>query len=286
MLHYCFSPRSWQSWWKFAILLKVRRKTVLITGASSGIGRALAIAFAREGARLVLTARSRATLESVARQVAPVEAAVIPADLRDPASLASLCEQAIERFQTIDILVNNAGVGLYAPSFQSSPESVGDLMSLNFLAPVELTRRLLPAIPAGGAVINISSIAGKVPLPWLPIYSASKYALNAYSDGLRMELGHAGIHVLCVCPGYVDTPFRKNVLQGEIPEQVAGQKRFMITAEQCAEATLDGLRRRKRTIVTPRIGWVLVVLARLLPGVLFSQMAKMNAGVVMPRPGS
>ncbi len=260
-------------------------KTVLITGASSGIGRALAIAFAREGARLVLTARSRSALESVARQVAPAEADVIPADLRDPASLASLCEKAVERFQTIDILVNNAGVGLYAPSFQSSPELVGDLMSLNFLAPVELTRRLLPAIPSGGAVINISSIAGKVPLPWLTLYSASKYALNAYSDGLRMELAQAGIHVLCVCPGYVDTAFRENVLQGEIPEQVAGQKRFMITAEQCAEATLDGLRRRKRTIVTPRIGWVLVVLARLLPGVLFARLAKMYTGTLIPRPG-
>ena len=261
-------------------------KTVMITGASSGIGRALAIAFAREGARLVLTARSQSALESVAREVAPSQTAVIPADLRDPASLASLCAQAIERFQTIDILVNCAGVGLYAPSFLSSPELVGDLMSLNFLAPVELTRRLLPSIPAGGAVINISSIAGKVPLPWLPIYSASKYALNAYSDGLRMELGPSGIHVLCVCPGYVDTPFRKNVLQGEIPAPVAGQKRFMITAEQCAEATLDALRRRKRTIVTPRIGWVLVVLARLLPGILFSRMARMNAATAIPPPGS
>ncbi len=134
-------------------------------------------------------------------------------------------------------------------------------------------------------MINISSIAGKVPLPWLTLYSASKYALNAYSDGLRVELGQAGIHVLCVCPGYVDTPFRENVLQGEIPEPVARQKLFMITAEQCAEATLDGLRRRKRTIVTPRIGWVLVVLARLLPGFLFARMAKMNAGAPIPRPG-
>ncbi len=178
------------------ILLEIQGKTVLITGASSGIGRALATVFAREGARLVLTARSQGALENVARQVAPAETAVIPADLRDSASLASLCEKAIERFQTIDILVNNAGVGLYAPSFHSSPELVGDLMSLNFLAPVELTRRLLPAIPAGGAVINISSIAGKVPLPWLTLYSASKYALNAYSDGLRMELGQAGILVL------------------------------------------------------------------------------------------
>ena len=264
----------------------MKRKTILITGASSGIGRALATRFARDGARLVLTARSQDALDSVAREVAPAETAVIPADLRDAASLASLCEQAIERFQTIDILVNCAGVGLYAPSFLSPPELVDDLMSLNFLAPVELTRRLLPSIPSGGTIINISSIAGKVPLPWLPIYSASKYALNAYSDCLRMELSQAGIHVLCVCPGFVDTAFRTNVLQGEIPEPVAGQKRFMITAEQCAEATLDGLRRRKRTVVTPRIGWVLIALARLLPGAVFSRMARMNAEIAPPRPGS
>ena len=251
-------------------------KTVLITGASSGIGRALAHRLGAEGARLILTARSKERLDQVASEVSPAEAAVCPADLCDAASIDALCEDVQRRFGRIDILINNAGVGLYAPSYDTSPKSVRRLIDLNFLAPVELTRRFSPTIPRGGAVVNISSIAGKVPLPWLTLYSASKYALNAFSDGLRMELGKRGIAVLCVCPGYVDTPFRKNVLQGTIPEKVAGQSRFMITADECARATLEGLRKGKRTVVTPRIGWLLVLLARMLPHFVYDRMARMN----------
>ncbi len=251
-------------------------KTVLITGASSGIGRALAHRLGAEGAQLILTARSKERLDQVASEVSPAEAEVYPADLCDTASIDALCEDVQRRYGRIDILINNAGVGLYAPSYDTSPKSVRRLVDLNFLAPVELTRRFSPTIPRGGAVVNISSIAGKVPLPWLTLYSASKYALNAFSDGLRMELGKRGIAVLCVCPGYVDTPFRTNVLQGTIPEKVAGQSRFMITADECAQATLEGLRKGKRTVVTPRIGWLLVLLARMLPHFVYDRMARMN----------
>ena len=225
---------------------------------------------------MILTARSREGLEATARRIAPAESTVIAADLTDPASLHTLTEEVRERFPTLDVLINNAGVGLYAPSFLADSEKVRSMFTLNLLAPVELTRRLVPLIPRGGAIINISSIAGKVPLPWLTLYSSSKFALNAFSDGLRMELTPAGIQVLCVCPGYVDTAFRRNVLVGEIPEKVAGQKRFMITAEQCAEATLEGLKRGKRTVVTPRIGWALTAVTRLLPGVVFGRLGRMN----------
>ena len=259
--------------------MEFQGKTILITGASSGIGRACARAFAREGARLILTARSEPGLWATAREAAPAESTVIPADLTDGASLERLAAEVRQRFATLDVLVNNAGVGLYAPSFQAEPEMVRSMFTLNLLAPVELTRRLVPLIPRGGAIVNISSIAGKVPLPWLTLYSSSKFALNAFSDGLRMELTPAGVHVLCVCPGYVDTAFRRNVLVGEIPEKVAGQKRFMITAAQCAEATLEGLRRGKRTVVTPKIGWLLTAVTRLLPGVVFGRMGKMNTPV-------
>lgn len=252
-------------------------KNVLITGGSSGIGRALAHAFAREGARTILTARSQDALERVVNEVSPAEAVAIPADLRDPESIARLCEQARQRFTNLDILVNNAGVGLYAASFESPPEQVRQLFDLNLLAPIELTRLLLPAIPAGGTVVNVSSIAGKVPLPWLGLYSASKYALNAFSDSLRMELDGTGVGVLCVCPGFVDTPFRENVLQGGIPRKVNEQRRFMVSAEQCAAAILDGLRSGKRTVVTPRIGWALVAATRLLPGVVFRRMTRMRS---------
>jgi len=251
-------------------------KTAMITGASSGIGRACALRLAREGVRLILTARREEALKETAAGAAPAEAQVIPADLGDRASLAALCDEVKQRFGTLDILVNNAGVGLYAPAAEAAPELVERMFALNYFAPVELTRRLTPLIPSGGAIVNVSSIAGKVPLPWMTHYSSSKYALNAFSDGLRIELKRRGVQVLSVCPGYVGTEFGQNVLQGRIPDKVAGQRRFKITAEECAEALVEGLRAGKRTVVTPRIGWLLIAATRLFPGLVFSRMAKMT----------
>jgi short-subunit dehydrogenase len=270
MLHYGFPTESEQSG------VELQGRNVFITGASSGIGRALARAFARQGCRLILTGRSSERLQQTEREAAARESMTISADLSDTSGIAHVCGQAIARFRQVDVLVNCAGVGLYAPSFDSPPDVVRRLFELNVLAPVEVTRQLLPAMPRGSAVVNISSIAGKVPLPWLTLYSASKYALNAYSDGLRMELSAAGVQVLSVCPGYVDTSFSKNVLVGRIPEKVAGQRRFKITAEKCAEEVLEGLRRDKRTVVTPRIGWLLIAAARLFPGIVHARMAGMR----------
>jgi short-subunit dehydrogenase len=261
----------------------LRNKTALITGASSGIGRAAARALAREGARLILTARSRERLEPVAREVAPAEAALIPADLCERASLEALAAEARSRFATIDIVIHCAGVGMYVPSYEADPLLLRRMFELNVFAPVDLTGRLMPSIPRGGAIVNISSIGGKVPLPWLGLYSATKYALNGYSDALRMELDGRGIQVMSVCPGFVETPFRDNVLMGKIPPAVDRQRRFLITADQCAGAIVDGLKKRKRTVVTPRIGWALIALVRLFPGVIFPRMARMRTPAAEPR---
>ncbi len=252
--------------------MQFRGKTILITGASSGIGRACAVRFSKEGARLILTSRRRDAIESVAAQAG--DAAVIPADLMDTDSVTSLCDRICASFPRVDGIVHSAGVGLYAPSFESDPDKARRLMELNFLAPVEITRRLLPKVPDGGAVVTISSVAGKIPLPWLNLYSASKYALNAFSDGLRIELAERRIQVLNVCPCYVQTPFQKNVLQGRVPENLAGNRKFKVTAEECAEAVVNGLRNVKRTIVVPRIGWLLVAAARLFPATVHGRMAK------------
>ncbi len=163
---------------------------------------------------------------------------------------------------------------MYVPSYESDPQNVRRLMELNFLAPVEITRRLLPKLPESGAIITISSVGGKISLPWLNLYSASKYALNAFSDGLRMELAERKIQVLNVCPCYVDTPFQQNVLQGQVPKNLVGNKKFTVSAEQCAQAILDGIRTKKRTIVVPKIAWLFVVLARLFPATVHARMAK------------
>jgi len=256
--------------------VQLEAKTVFLTGASSGIGRALARALARKGCRFVLTARSGEKLNEVAREIAPAESAVMPADLTESDEVASLCRRAVERYGSIDIVINCAGVGIYGASRHVPPDLVRRMFALNVFAPLEITRLLLPAMQPGGAFVNISSIVGKVPLPWLTLYASSKFALNAFSDGLRMELSRAGIHVLCVCPGYVATGFRDNVLWGRMPAKAAGQRYFGLTAEQCAEAVLDGLRKDKRTVVTPRAGWILVALARVVPRFLHGRLARMQ----------
>lgn len=190
---------------------------------------------------------------------------IIEADLERPEGLSRFCEQVLDETPAIDVLVHNAGVGIYAPSYATDSESARQLMALNFLAPVEITRRLLPLVPAGGSIVAVSSIAGKVSLPGMAVYCASKHALNAYANILRMETKGRGIHVLSVCPGYVTTPFVRNMLQGASPKALPGRGRFGISAEQCAEAIHRGILKRKRTVVVPRMGWLLVAAERLFP---------------------
>lgn len=253
--------------------LRLSGKTVLITGASSGIGRACAVEFAREGANLILTGRRREALDRTA--AAAGEGRIVRADLANSGSLRRFCDRILETTPTIDVLVHNAGVGIYAPSFATAAEGSRQLMDLNFLAPVELTCRLLPAVPARGSIVFVSSIAGKVPIPRLGVYCASKHALNAYAEVLRMETRDRGLHVMSVCPGYVKTPFTSNMLQGASEEGIPLRQRVALTPEQCAEAVVTGVLRRKDTVVLPRIGWLLVLAARAFPVTLQRTMMRL-----------
>ena len=258
--------------------MDLQDKVVLITGASTGIGEACARAFARRGARLILTARSADELERVARSVAPAPAAAVPADLSRPEQAAALADRALVCYGRIDVLVNNAGVGLYLPFWLADRANVRRMMEVNFFAPLELIRGVLPHMRerGSGTIVNISSIAGKIPLPWLTLYSASKAALNFISDGLRMELRGTGIRITSVCPGYVSTGFSQHVLGGDVPRAVANRRRFTITPERCAEATVRGVEKDKRTVVTPASGWIVIGLARILPWPVHAVMSRMR----------
>jgi short-subunit dehydrogenase len=248
-------------------------KVVLITGASEGIGAACAHAFRRRGARLSLTARSREKLEAVGGR----DALITPGDLLDPEVRKSVVERTLERYGRVDILVNNAGVGLYTPSWQTPPELARRLFDLNFFAALDLIQRVVPVMlrQGEGVIVNVSSIAGKVTFPWLTLYCATKYALNALGDGLRMELAGTGIRVMTVCPGHVITGFTRNALAGQPPPGVTGRTWAGITAEQCAEAIVRGVEREARTIVVPRVGWLLVALARVAPWLLERAMIRL-----------
>lgn len=257
--------------------MDLRGKTVLITGASEGIGAACAAAFARRGARLALAARREEKL----RAVGGPEALIIAGDLTAPEVQRRAVEDTVERYGSLDVLVNNAGVGLYSPTAAVPMEAVRRLFELNLMAPLALIQLAVPHMErrGGGTVVNVSSIVGKVTMPWLTVYSASKFALNSLTDGLRMELGSRGIRFIAVCPGHVRTGFGTNVLLGRPPAAVERARAFSISAERCAEAIVRAVERGKRTVVVPPAGWILVGFARLLPRLLDWQLGRIYRSV-------
>lgn len=239
----------------------------MLTGASSGIGAALAGELARRGARVA----------GVSRRGAEGVSVPITADLSDPEQRARAAAEAVSALGHIDILINNAGVGVYAPSWRTPMDDLRHMFEVNLFAAIDLTQRLTPGMTARGSglVVNVASIASKVTLPWFTLYSASKAALEAFTRGLRMELAGTGVGAMLVCPGYVKTQFQASVLGGTPPPKLAHNKRFASTPEAVARAVADGIERDARTVLTPALGWALVAAARLAPGTVDGQLRAM-----------
>jgi short-subunit dehydrogenase len=258
--------------------MRIDGKVVLITGASEGIGAACAAEFAASGAKLALNARNKEKLSAAAPKGSLLEPLFVTGDVTVDADRRSMIDRTIEHYGAIDILINNAGAGFYQPSWEMPLDEVRLLMDLNFFAPLALTQLAVPHMRErrSGMIVNVGSIAGKVPLPWMSIYSVSKYALGALTDCQRVELKRDGIHTLIVCPGYVKTNFQQNARSGQTPDKVRDAKRFAISAETCARAIRHGVEREARTVVTPRAGWLLVLAMRLFPSFVESRMAALN----------
>ncbi|HEY2013707.1 MAG TPA: SDR family NAD(P)-dependent oxidoreductase [Bryobacteraceae bacterium] len=254
--------------------MRIDGKVVIITGASEGIGAACAAEFARSGAKLSLTARNEEGL----RRAAGRDGLVTAGDLTSEEVRRRVVENTLERFGGIDILINNAGVGFYLPSWSAPMEETRRLMELNFFAALGMTQLVVPHLRAkrSGMIVNVSSIGGKMTLPWMTIYSASKYALNSLTEGLRMELKRDNVKTMLVCPGYVKTGFQKNVTAGQAPEKVMHARRAAISAEECALAIRRGVERDARTVLAPAVGWFLVAASRLFPSIVEARMAEMN----------
>jgi short-subunit dehydrogenase len=202
-----------------------RSRTILITGASSGLGAALALALAPHGHRLALTARRGDLLDGLAREVRDLggEALVVPADLADRDAPARIVSAVVEGFGGIDVLINNAGLGLPRYYAQCDPDALRDQIAVNLAAPILLTRHALPhLLAARGTVINIGSAVTTVANPILGVYGATKAGLAYWNDALRRELGHHGLRVCFVDLGPVDTGFfaavrRRASSRGEHP---------------------------------------------------------------------
>lgn len=193
-------------------------KNVLVTGATGGLGSALVTRLAGKGAGLVVTSRSRKALDDlVSRVPEATRIEVVTADLSVPGEAENLARKALEAFGTIDVIFNNAGIGYFALMEEATEENIRHLFELNTFAPMTLIKDLLPQMKSrgGGRVVNIVSAAGRVPIPTVGVYGASKSALAVMSNTMRLELEPFGVDVINVYPGTIDSSFEENALREE-----------------------------------------------------------------------
>jgi len=230
--------------------VQLKNARVIVTGASSGIGRAIAMEFGRRGARLALVSRNRPALDEVATSIKAQggSAVVIPTDVTAPGALEQTAKDAIRQLGGIDILVNNAGIGMQSPIVDASSADVEALFALNVLAAASAIRAVVPTMRAqrSGMIINISSIAGRIVIPRIGYYSASKFALTAIGDALRMEEAHHGIQVMNVFPGTTRSSFGENRLG--LRGRGAHQRLPPVPAEKVARRVANAVERDQRSV--------------------------------------
>jgi len=261
----------------------MKGKVVIITGGSSGIGKALAFAFGLNGAKVMITGRNGYNLEKVVADLESkgIEVEGFQGDVGIEDDNRRMAEQAIKRFGTIDILINNAGISMRALFEEADVDVIRKVMNTNFFGIVYATKYCLPEIIKNkGSVIGISSIAGFRGLPGRTGYSASKFALNGFLEALRLELVPTGVHVLTACPGFTSTNIRVRALtkngmtQGESPREEGD----MMSADDCAHYIYEATLKRKRTLVLTTQGKLAVFMNKWLPGladrVVFNFMSK------------
>ncbi|ANO50658.1 SDR family NAD(P)-dependent oxidoreductase [Woeseia oceani] len=187
-----------------------KNKTVIITGGSAGVGAAAARRFASAGANLVLVARNKKNLEVIAEELRPQTRVMIVAmDVCDPDACMNLFKKAEYEFELIHYLINNAGFHARGPVLRQTPEDLARMIDVNIKAPILLSRAAIPYLEkaGGGAIVNVASLAGRLPLANAATYSASKFALRAFTFGLGEELAGTGIKLAAVSPGPIDTGF-------------------------------------------------------------------------------
>lgn len=229
-------------------------KVVWITGASSGIGEALALAFAKEGSRLVLSARRKEELERVAKSLGQkTECLILPLDLSEISNVNSLTHQVIDRFGRIDILVNNGGISQRSLAEETPLNIDRKIMEVNYFGQIALTKSVLPHMlkQGEGQIVTVTSIAGKFGFWFRSAYSASKHALHGFFEALRMETEEKGIKVLIAVPGKIQSNISVNALKGDgskhnLMDQ--SQSEGMPAAE-CARIILDAIRSNKEEIL-------------------------------------
>jgi NAD(P)-dependent dehydrogenase (short-subunit alcohol dehydrogenase family) len=233
---------------------------VVITGASEGIGRALAETLAPQRPKLVLAARNAERLESLAAacRAAGADALTVPGDLTEPAQCAALVEATLAQFGRLDTLVANAGRTMWAPvEGIRDPAVFRDVMELNYFSVVWLTLAALPHLKAArGRIVPVASVAGLTGVPSRSAYCASKHAVVGFFDALRIELAGSGVTVTTICPDFVLSESHRRALDGSgraLGESPMQESKIM-TAAECAALMVPAMAARKRMLITSRRG--------------------------------
>jgi short-subunit dehydrogenase len=258
--------------------MRCRDQVVVVTGASMGIGEAIARAFVYEGSSVVMSSRDFTRLEeAMARVGTPERTAAIECDVRNRRQIEGLVGAARDRFGRIDVWINNAGYGMLDSVAMMSMEECRKLFDTNFFGAIDCMQSVTPILKAqgNGTIINISSIVGHLPVPHMGAYSASKHALNAISEAARLELEASGIRVMSVCPGRIRTNFGANTVKGTASKRLGENLQRGISPERCARAIVRGYLRGTREIFVPWHGWLVSHLYEMFPAVIEFGMRRM-----------
>ena len=258
--------------------MELRGKVVVVTGASMGIGEAIAKLFAGQGTSVVLLSRDSARAEAARNRIGFQErTAAFSCDVRHAEEIDRVVGLTLHHFRRIDVWINNAGHGLLDSVSQMDISACHEMFETNFLGAVTAMQKVIPIMSqqGGGTIVNISSVAGHIPLPYHAAYSATKFALNAIGKAARVELKKEGIHVMTVCPGYVSTAFSENAIRGHELKKVRPNSVRGISAERVARAILRGYLKQKREVIVPWTMHVPVKVYQLFPGLVEWAMARM-----------
>ena len=251
--------------------IDVSSKVVVVTGASMGIGEALARIFADHGARVVLLSRDAGRAEAARDRVGHTERTLaLSCDVRNREEIDRVLSLTLHHFNRIDVWINNAGHGLLDSVAQLDMAACRETFDTNFFGAVESMLAVIPVMKqqGEGTIINISSVAGHIPLPFNAVYSATKFAMNAFGKAARVELRDFGIYVMTVCPGYVRTNFGANALRGQEVKTVRPSTVRGISAQRVARAVLHGYIKQKREVIVPWIMHPVVKLYQLFPALV------------------
>jgi short-subunit dehydrogenase len=258
--------------------MTVAGKVIVITGASMGIGEAIAALFAARGANVVLSARDLARVEAARARIAlPERTFGVACNVRDRSEIDRLLASTLERFGRVDIWINNAGYGLQDSVAAMSIENCRALFDTNFFGAIACMQAVIPVMKqqGGGTIINVSSVAGHIAVPYMAAYCASKSALNAVGRAARLELKTSNIQVITVCPGYVATDFAEHSIKGVERKRLGAAARRGISAERVARAVLRGYLRRSREVIVPWQDRLVIFFYQRIPRLMEFGMARM-----------